>query len=108
GRRARPQRLRRGQGDPEAAPDVLGRGRELLREPSRRARLREPGVLRASGRRADLPRLRPDPGLALLGVPQETRGKEAGGAGLERFRFPLRPAPKPRSPADGTIEWAEW
>jgi hypothetical protein len=41
-------------------------------------------------------------------VPRDRTRKEVEGASPERFRFPLRPAPKPRSLADGTIEWAEW
>src|ERR671934_958879 len=64
--RAHPRRLRRGEREAAAAANVPCRGRELLREPLRRPRLRQPRVLRAAGRRADLPDLRRDPDL--LGV----------------------------------------
>ena len=46
-----------------AAADVPRRDRADLREPGRRrSRLRQPGVLGAAGRRADVPRDRPDHG----------------------------------------------
>ena len=57
---ARPRRLRRDPGDGAAAADVPGRGRGVLREPDGRARVRQPRVPRAAGRRAFVPRFRAD------------------------------------------------
>ena len=54
-------------GDPRdaaAAADVPRRGRAVLRDRARRARLPQPGVLRAPARASDLPRLRAAHGLS--------------------------------------------
>ena len=86
--------LRRRPLDAAAAADVPRRGRGDLPPPGRRARLREPGVLRAAGRRADVPRLRPgsltrrsqplgpsgQAATRLRAGPRVTRGRGARGA----------------------------
>ena len=57
---ARQAGLRRDPRGAPAAADVQGRGRADLRVARRGDRLRQPGVRRAAGRRADVPRVRPD------------------------------------------------
>ncbi len=114
-RRGPADRIRRGEGAPPAAPDVQRRGLELLREPQRRPRVREPRVLRASAGQAVVPRHRAD--RSRLGAPcarsrrprspRSSRGR-ARRSGTRRWRrprpskdLPVGTPPRRRLPGDG-------